>query len=344
MQELGRVEVIWMHPPAHRVLGFICQSGFLGSRKTAFNLPQIHSIGEDSLLVNSQPVTTDAGKVKQLETLLNSEIWSDSGDKVGKIVDYLFDLKTGAIAYYLFASNPWFALADGVYRLSPRQIVSHGQGRVLVADAAARNVEVYQPGIKQKFSQVKESFQEEATEELRSLAEQAQALRDQAKERLQSLTEQTKEKAQDLNQQFREEAQLLAQRAKEKSQSLLEQLQERTQAIADEFIPPVWTEPEPNPDLELDQDFDWDDEWEDASKSGLDDELDDDWDEEAQFPPARAEVRAPEQDSLKPPTQTELPQTDLPPRTSAIARRQTLEPIQPELILPEDLEDDDPWI
>lgn len=33
MEELGHVDVLWMHPPVHRVLGFICKSGFLGTKK-----------------------------------------------------------------------------------------------------------------------------------------------------------------------------------------------------------------------------------------------------------------------------------------------------------------------
>lgn len=33
MEELGHVDVVWMHPPVHRVLGFICKSGFLGTKR-----------------------------------------------------------------------------------------------------------------------------------------------------------------------------------------------------------------------------------------------------------------------------------------------------------------------
>ncbi len=28
MEELGRIEVLWMYAPSHRVLGFIAKSGF----------------------------------------------------------------------------------------------------------------------------------------------------------------------------------------------------------------------------------------------------------------------------------------------------------------------------
>ncbi|NJR65874.1 MAG: hypothetical protein HC772_12035 [Leptolyngbyaceae cyanobacterium CRU_2_3] len=46
LEELGRVELLWMYPPAHRVLGFICKSGFLGNKKFAFKLDQITAVGQ----------------------------------------------------------------------------------------------------------------------------------------------------------------------------------------------------------------------------------------------------------------------------------------------------------
>ncbi len=45
MEEVGRIEAVWMYVPAHRVLGFICKAGFLGRQKFAFNLSQLHAIG-----------------------------------------------------------------------------------------------------------------------------------------------------------------------------------------------------------------------------------------------------------------------------------------------------------
>lgn len=38
MAELGHIDVVWMHPPVHRVYGFICKSGFLGTKKTALSI------------------------------------------------------------------------------------------------------------------------------------------------------------------------------------------------------------------------------------------------------------------------------------------------------------------
>ena len=237
MEELGRVDVLWMHPPLHRVLGFICKSGFLGTKKTAFKLPQISTLGTNSILVNSKPTETDTEKVKQLESLINCEVWSDAGNKIGKIIDCLFNLQTGTITEYLLVSGGWSEITGNVYLLPPSQILSFGRKRVLVSESATKSFKVYRGGIKQKLTKARESLQEDyiqAAQELRSLAKQAQAATEQAKERAQMLAEQAREKAQKLKEQLQEETEALARQAQERSETLAEQVKERTQTIGEQ--------------------------------------------------------------------------------------------------------------
>ncbi len=184
LQEMGQIEVLWTYPKAHRVLGFICKSGWLGSKKTAFNLDQLDSIGS-SVLVNSKPVDTDAEKVRQIQSLVNCEVWTDAGDRAGKITDYLFDLYTGEIQHYLFTSNGWRGVIGSVYLLPPNYILSFGNQRVLVPEGAIASFATYREGLQGKFSKVTEMLNEENT----------RSLLDQAKTRAKSLSEQVKERA-----------------------------------------------------------------------------------------------------------------------------------------------------
>lgn len=249
MEELGRVEVMWMYPPAHRVLGFVCKGGAFGAKKTAFKLAQISTLGSNGVLTQNQPEETDAAKVRQLETLLHCEVWSDTGNKIGKITDYLFNLKTGAISHYLLASSGWAGIAGDLYQLSPTNILSIGRKRVLVTEAAGQALEVYHSGIKQVLTKATSVLKEDyshATEELRSLSKQAQAATEQAKGRFQSLTEQLKERArslsqhaqetiQNINEQLQEDAQTIVEQAKENSQVLADRMKERTQTFGEQF-------------------------------------------------------------------------------------------------------------
>ncbi|MBW4471841.1 MAG: PRC-barrel domain-containing protein [Stenomitos rutilans HA7619-LM2] len=236
MEELGRVEVMWMYPSAHRVLGFVCKGGAFGAKKTAFKLAQISTLGSNGLLTQNQPEETDATKVRQLETLLHCEVWSDTGNKIGKITDYLFNLKTGAISHYLLASSGWAGIAGDLYQLPPTKILSIGRKRVLVTDAAGQTLEVYHSGIKQALTKATSVLKEDysqATEELRSLSKQAQAATEQAKGRFQSLTEQLKDRARSLSQQAQETLQTINEQWQEEAQTIVEQARENSQVFAD---------------------------------------------------------------------------------------------------------------
>lgn len=251
MEELGRVEVLWTYPAAHRVFGFICKSGFLGKQKTAFKLPQIHTLGTSSILVHSQPEATDSEKVQQLESLLNCEVWSDAGNKIGRITDYLFNLQTGEINYYLFASSGWGGITGSIYQLPPNYILSVGSKRVLVPEGAVRSFAVYREGINQKLSKAREVLKEDysqVTQELRSFVKQARTVTEQAKTKAQSVAEQAKEKAQSFAEQLQEETHNFTEQAKTRSQEFAEQVQDPTSWLDDDFFDePTPPTPEPTP-------------------------------------------------------------------------------------------------
>nr|WP_290223863.1 PRC-barrel domain-containing protein [Trichocoleus desertorum] len=223
MEELGRVDTLWMYPAAHRVLGFICKSGFLGAKKIVFKLPQIQTLGANSILVHSQPEETDAEKVKQLDSLLNCEVWSDAGNKIGRITDYRFQLKTGEITQYLFVSSGWSGITGDIYQLPPSRIISFGRKRVLVPEAAVKSFELYRPGIKQTLSKARDILKDDYI-----------SLVKQAKERAQAIAEQAKETAQTFTEQLKEETQTFAEQAKTTSQTVAEQVKERTQTVVDQ--------------------------------------------------------------------------------------------------------------
>jgi uncharacterized protein YrrD len=240
MEEWGRIDVLWMYPPSHRVLGFVCKTGFLGRKKLAFKLSQVESLGGNGVLTHSQPDETDADRVSQLESLVQCEVWSQAGHKLGKIIDCVFNLRTGAITDYLMVGDRLSSLTGSIYRLPPHKVLSLGRERVLVAETALTEFVAYREGLQHKIAKVTTTLKDEyedATEELRSLAKRAQettqqttgqikTLAEQARERAQLLAEQARERAQELNEQWLESAQYLAEQARETTESLVERVQE----------------------------------------------------------------------------------------------------------------------
>jgi uncharacterized protein YrrD len=227
MEELGRIEVLWMYPQAHRVLGFVCKSGFLGNRKLAFKLSQIEAIGDNGILTHSQPDATDADRVRQLESLIQCEVWSQAGTKLGKIIDCEFNLRTGVITDYLLVGDRLGGLTGGlagtIHRLPPARIASFGRTRALVAATSVESFAIYREGLGQKLAHVTHTLKEEysqVTEELKTLAKQAQENTQQTTIQVKTLAEQAREQAW-------EQAQRFAEQAKEKVQELNEQLNEQ---------------------------------------------------------------------------------------------------------------------
>jgi uncharacterized protein YrrD len=247
LEELGRVEVLWMYPVKHRVLGFICKSGFLGSKKAAFKLVQLDAIGANGILTHSPPEETNAESVRKLESPIHWEVWGDAGNRIGKVIDYVFNLQTGEIKHYLMVSSGWGAIA-GHYQLPPSQILSLGSKRVLVAESVISTLALDQEGIPQKLVTAKEILEEDYEQVrrgMRSLTRQAQMqaerargqfhdLTEHTKERAQSLSNQAKEKIQTFGEQLREKSQTLAQQAKEQGKILVEQVQERTHQFSEQ--------------------------------------------------------------------------------------------------------------
>ncbi|MCY7407761.1 MAG: PRC-barrel domain-containing protein [Alkalinema sp. CAN_BIN05] len=171
MDECGRIEVMWCYPKVHRVLGFICKSGSFDRTKMAFNLDQLDKIGENGVLVMSAPVETDRDRVQQLESLIGCEVWTDEGKRVGRINDYVFQLKSGNIRHYLLASSGLQGLTGKLYSLYPSQILGYGRGRVMVSGGIVPGLELYQVGMDQKLEQKFSGLEERIERKLKRVAD-----------------------------------------------------------------------------------------------------------------------------------------------------------------------------
>ncbi|KAI9134506.1 PRC-barrel domain-containing protein [Acaryochloris sp. CCMEE 5410] len=258
-EELGRIDVVWMHPPAHRVMGFICKPGFMTKQRYAFNLKQLYRIGPESILVSSGAAETNVKEVALLETLIGLELWTDAGERLGRIIDCLFDRQTGNITHYLFKSGGWRGFTSGVYQLPPRAVMSFGRKKVLVTAKVSANLKVFQEGLEDRLVQVSDLIKSGYTQELDSLTSRAQKLTQQAEERLQKLAEQANEQVEafgqaeeeeDFGQQLQEKSQKLMQQAKQKGRALWERVEDGAFNLTEELANPEESRPASRPNVE----------------------------------------------------------------------------------------------
>lgn len=220
MDECGRIEVMWCYPKVHRVLGFICKSGSFDRTKKAFNLDQLDKIGENGVLVTSEPVETDRDRVRQLESLIGCEVWTDEGKRVGRINDYVFQLGSGNIRYYLLASSGLQGLTGKLYSLYPSQILGYGRGRVMVSEGIVPGLELYQAGLDQKLEQKFTGLEERLERKLKRVAE--------------GLNEGLNADGLPVGQELKERAQSLFDRARSVTSEVGSRVKERAQEFLDE--------------------------------------------------------------------------------------------------------------
>jgi uncharacterized protein YrrD len=267
-EALGRIEMVWMHPSAHRVMGFICKPGFMSKQRYAFNLKQLYRLGSESILVSSRAVETTLKDVRLLESLINHEVWTDGGENLGRIVDCLFNRKTGSITQYLLKSGGWRGFTSGIYQLSPSSIMSFGSRRVLVTASVSENLPLFQEGLEERISQVGDRIKTGYTQELESLTSRAHQLTQKAEDRLQKLNQQTSRqvksfthqanhKTENWGQQVQEGSQKWVQQAKQQGRNLWERVEDGAFNLTEEWFTPLPCKderqgypPDPNRDLE----------------------------------------------------------------------------------------------
>lgn len=209
-EEVGRVEQWWLNSQSHKVEGFTCKSGFLGSKKQVFTWEQITTIGTDSIMVNNMAEVAQTERQSQAVSLIGHEVWTEAGNKAGKIVDYLFDTQTGAVVNYLFVSSGWRGILDGVYLFPVGAIASVGSKRVIIDDAVVQVPQQYAEGLNQKVTQAAELIREDykkTQEDLEELKRNAQNIADQVRETTEAVTNVAKEKLSEVKEQRQDTSQ-----------------------------------------------------------------------------------------------------------------------------------------
>ncbi len=120
----------WMHPPVHRILGWISRPSNLRLQREVWRLDQLKGINQQEVYVRGDCSLSDEQTLERFPTLMNANVFNRSGEKLGLLADFVFDLKKGNIEYYLVSrSNP---LIPGTsrWRLSISQIIDKQPGSI----------------------------------------------------------------------------------------------------------------------------------------------------------------------------------------------------------------------
>ena len=103
----GTGENVWMHPPVHRILGWYARPSNFNLKRNVWRLNQITQIIDNEIYVKGDPAISDLATLNRFTTLIEANLININGSKIGVIADFLFEMKTGNIKYYLVSrSNP----------------------------------------------------------------------------------------------------------------------------------------------------------------------------------------------------------------------------------------------
>ena len=147
----GPVITPWMHPPVHRLLGWVSRPSNLRLEREVWRLDQLKGINQQEVYVKGSCSISDEQTLERFPTLINANIFNRSGQKLGSIADFVFETQKGNIQYYLVSrSNP---LIPGTsrWRLSIAQIIDKQPGSLSCDIDTFEDLPIEKASLKEEF-------------------------------------------------------------------------------------------------------------------------------------------------------------------------------------------------
>ena len=147
----GPIITPWMHPPVHRILGWVSRPSNLSLQREVWRLDQFRGINDKQVYVKGACSISDEQTLERFPTLMYASVFNRYGQKLGSIADFLFESRKGNIEYYLVSrSNP---LIPGTsrWRLPLTQIIDKQPGSISCDIATLEDLPIQKASIKEEF-------------------------------------------------------------------------------------------------------------------------------------------------------------------------------------------------
>ena len=149
----GNGENVWMHPPVHRILGWYSRPSNFDLKRNVWRLNQISQIIDNAIYVKGDPAISDLATLNRFPTLIEANLININGSKIGVIADFLFEIKTGKIQYYLVSrSNPKIP-GSSRWKLNIENINDQQPGLVFCESNSLDDLSLLKSSIKNEFLQ-----------------------------------------------------------------------------------------------------------------------------------------------------------------------------------------------
>ena len=149
----GNGENVWMHPPVHRILGWYSRPSNFDLKRNVWRLNQISQIIDNEIYVKGKPAISDLATLNRFPTLIEANLININGSKIGVIADFLFEIKTGKIKYYLVSrSNPKIP-GSSRWKLNIENINDQQPGLVFCESSSLDDLFLIKSSFKNEFLQ-----------------------------------------------------------------------------------------------------------------------------------------------------------------------------------------------
>ena len=149
----GNGENVWMHPPVHRILGWYTRPSNFDLKRNVWRLNQITQIIDNEIYVKGEPAISDVATLNRFPNLIEANLININGSKIGVIADFLFEMKTGKIKYYLVSrSNPKIP-GSSRWKLNIETIKDQQPGLVFCENNSLDDLSLMKSSFKNQFLQ-----------------------------------------------------------------------------------------------------------------------------------------------------------------------------------------------
>ncbi len=147
----GYGENVWMHPPVHRILGWYSRPSNFDLKRNVWRLNQISQIIDNDIYVKGDPAISDLATLNRFPSLIDANLINSEGSKIGVIADFLFEMKTGNIKFYLVSrSNPKIP-GSSRWKLNIKDIIDQQPGLVFSSCLNLDDLSLLKSSLKYQF-------------------------------------------------------------------------------------------------------------------------------------------------------------------------------------------------
>ncbi len=179
----------WMHPPVHRLLGWVSRPSALSRRRLVWRLDQLRGLGELEAFVQGTAAETDPATLDRLPTLIGAALIGADGTSLGLVSDAAVELRSGRIRHYLVSRSDPRLPGSSRWRLSPERIVDQQPGRVVTALQGLDDLPLARASVRQEFLRRSRRWREQMGEESSRLRDRFQEVSGRFEERLEGWLE-----------------------------------------------------------------------------------------------------------------------------------------------------------